>query len=125
MFADFGTTPVTYQANITTPSGVYSTDSGTANTVGAFSPFPTSLAPEAFREQFLTSNGVAAVRSQTKDDCKDGGYVHCGYKNQGQCVSDVNHGSRSCNSSTGPAVAMTAGTTGWWLCLPLLHNAAG
>jgi hypothetical protein len=91
-FAAFFTdVPLTYQANITSSAGVYYTDSGTADAANAFATGPVTTAPQAFHEQFDTSNGVAAVRPQSKDDCKDGGYVHYGYKNQGQCVSDVNH----------------------------------
>lgn len=91
-FAAFVTeTPLTYQANITSSAGVYYTDSGTAQAANAVETSPASLGPEAFQEQFVASNGVAAVRPQTKDDCKNGGYVHYGYTNQGQCVSAVNH----------------------------------
>jgi hypothetical protein len=84
-------TPVTYQATITTPAGPYS-DSGSATVSSAVFNFGL-LGPQAFQEQFLTSNGVVAPFPQTKEDCKNSGYATYGYKNQGQCVSDVNHGS--------------------------------
>jgi len=88
-------TQLTYHAAITSPSGQYYTDAGTASAENATAlvvgGFVFQVNPEAFQEQFLTSTGVAAANPQTKDDCKNGGYVHYGYRNQGQCVAAVNH----------------------------------
>jgi hypothetical protein len=85
----FLTTPLEYQATITTTSGAFR-DSGTATaTTATGTRF--QLDAQAFAEDFLTSNGVVPLGPQTKDDCKDGGYLNYGFRNQGECIAAVNH----------------------------------
>ena len=39
----------------------------------------------------LATNEAFTSPLQTKDDCKDGGWQKLGFRNQGQCVSFINH----------------------------------
>ena len=63
--------------------GVEFRDGGTAGWDGAYNVAATGI------DYNLTVTPVIVSRPRTKDDCKHGGYADFGYKNQGECVSDV------------------------------------
>ena len=89
VFAYLLTTPLDYDATVTTGSGTFR-DSGTA-TASTATGTPFEVDAQAFVEDFLTSNGVVPLGPQTKEDCKRGGYLIYGYRNQGECIAAVNH----------------------------------
>ena len=60
----------------------------------------------------LFGSGVALADSPTtKEDCKNGGYVKYGFKNQGQCIKAVNHATPA--DTTPPEITVT-GPEGQW-----------
>ena len=56
----------------------------------------------------IWGSGVALADSPTtKEDCKNGGYAKYGFKNQGQCISAVNHATPA--DTAAPAARTTQG----------------
>ena len=54
------------------------------------------LPPDPFRTETLDNGDITVVDAQvptTKAQCKNGGWKQFGFKNQGQCIKFVNHGS--------------------------------
>jgi hypothetical protein len=89
-FALFEASALTYSATITAGGASYR-DSGTAAARDAHIE-PGMASHLTFNETFLTSNGVVPAAPTSEDQCKNGGWKNYPqFKNQGQCVSYVQH----------------------------------
>ena len=60
----------------------------------------------------VLGGGPATAQGQpeTKDDCKKGGWMQFGFKNQGQCIRFVNTGQRLTTTTTAPTTSTTTTT---------------
>ena len=95
IFGFFEAPALTYSATIDT-GGVRYRDSGTASARDAEFQSNQAAVFKTFSETFLTSNGVVPDAPTSKDQCQNGGWKNYPqFKNQGQCVSYVQHQSPS------------------------------
>jgi hypothetical protein len=53
---------------------------------------------------------TAQGQPETKDDCKNGGWMQFGFKNQGQCIRFVNTGQGLTTTTTAPTTSTTTTT---------------